>query len=221
MDEEIEPGFGRTLFSMKNNRWKQMRSTISPAFTGAKMRLMFEFVNNCAIRTREFIEAKIIEKPAEFDTKDVMARFGTNVIGSCVFGVEIDTLKHDEGRFFEMGSRITRMSGVQKLKFLWFFCAPRLMKFFKIRYYDSDILEFFRYTVKSSIDYREKHNIIRPDMLHLLMEAKKGRLKNEDKEEKDAGFATVFESENIKTGKKIEGNCSRSRHFKITIFLPY
>ncbi|TMW40868.1 hypothetical protein DOY81_014052, partial [Sarcophaga bullata] len=33
--------FGASLFLMKDNKWKDMRSTLSPAFTGSKMRQMF------------------------------------------------------------------------------------------------------------------------------------------------------------------------------------
>lgn len=44
---------------------------------------------------------------------------------------------------------------------------------------------------------REKDGVVRPDMIHLLMEARKGRLKYEKPESSglDTGFATVQESE--------------------------
>lgn len=46
---------------------------------------------------------------------------------------------------------------------------------------------------------REKENILRPDMIQLLMQAKQGALKNDDKEEAaDAGFATASESQTTK-----------------------
>lgn len=43
---------------------------------------------------------------------------------------------------------------------------------------------------------REKNNIIRPDLIHLLMQAKKGSLVHDKVEEKitDTGFSTVEES---------------------------
>lgn len=42
---------------------------------------------------------------------------------------------------------------------------------------------------------REKANIVRPDMINLLIEAKKGQLKHERQSDEDAGFATVQESD--------------------------
>lgn len=43
---------------------------------------------------------------------------------------------------------------------------------------------------------REKEGIVRPDMINLLMQARKGALKHDANEEivDDAGFATVQES---------------------------
>lgn len=56
------------------------------------------------------------------------------------------------------------------------------------------------------MSYREKENIFRPDMIHLLMEARKGRLKHEDEKtyEKDTGFATAEESAIGKSASKME-----------------
>ena len=47
-----------------------------------------------------------------------------------------------------------------------------------------------------TMEYREKNGIIRHDMIHLLIEAKKGTLVYEEdtKDSSEAGFATVQES---------------------------
>lgn len=44
----------------------------------------------------------------------------------------------------------------------------------KIKLKDEKVTKYFWDLVKGTMDYREKHNIIRHDMIHLLMEAKKG-----------------------------------------------
>lgn len=60
--------------------------------------------------------------------------------------------------------------------------------------------------VESNIKSREKHGIVRPDMMHLLIEAKKNGFKQEEFSEKvsDTGFATVQESDVNKSNKKIQ-----------------
>lgn len=44
------------------------------------------------------------------------------------------------------------------------------------------------------MDEREKKGIVRPDMINLLMQAKKGGLKHEGDADESSGFATVTES---------------------------
>ena len=62
--------------------------------------------------------------------------------------------------------------------------------------------DFFTNLVTSNIQTREKHGIVRPDMIHLLLEARKNGLKHEDTETvQDTGFATVAESEITKNPK--------------------
>lgn len=55
---------------------------------------------------------------------------------------------------------------------------------------------FFQELVFDNIKLREEQNIIRPDVLHLLLESKKGRLAYEENyaEETETGFSTVAES---------------------------
>lgn len=70
-----------------------------------------------------------------------------------------------------------------------------------------DISDFFKKLVIETMAVREKNGTVRPDMINLLMESRKGRLKhenNEDVNEQDSGFATVEESVVGKSQKKLE-----------------
>ena len=75
IDENIEPLFGRSLFVMKDQRWKEMRSTLSPAFTGSKMRNMFSLVADCSNDTINYLLKEANGKPLEIQTKDLFTRF--------------------------------------------------------------------------------------------------------------------------------------------------
>lgn len=43
-DESMDTLFGNSLFFMRGQKWRDMRSTLSPAFTGSKMKHMFPSV---------------------------------------------------------------------------------------------------------------------------------------------------------------------------------
>lgn len=77
------------------------------------------------------------------------------------------------------------------------------MQWFKLRI-NPEGSDFFESIVAKTVKTREDLNIIRPDMIHLLMESKKGRLKHEEaqQEDTDVGFATVQESNVGKAEKR-------------------
>lgn len=60
------------------------------------------------------------------------------------------------------------------------------------------VSSFFRRIVEESIQQRESKKLIRPDMIHLLMQARKGQLKYEDQHElnEDGSFVTFDKNPN-------------------------
>lgn len=62
---------------------------------------------------------------------------------------------------------------------------------------------FFTDIISQTIKMREEKNIVRPDMINLLLEVRKGIVKKDDESVTDTGFAVVEESQHIsKTPKK-------------------
>lgn len=60
---------------------------------------------------------------------------------------------------------------------------------------------YFKKIVVDTIITRERENIFRPDMINLLIEAKRGQLMHDEKHEEDTCFATVDNSDEGKTEK--------------------
>lgn len=83
---------------------------------------------------------------------------------------------------------------------IFFTFAPKLMARFNIDFLSPEEDRFFRDTILETMRTREEKGIFRPDMIELLMQAKKGSLKHQQKEEpkqesgQAEGFATVEES---------------------------
>lgn len=48
MDDETDDFLANSLVTMRGETWRDMRATLSPAFTGSKLRNMFELVSECA-----------------------------------------------------------------------------------------------------------------------------------------------------------------------------
>ncbi|XP_075973976.1 cytochrome P450 9e2-like [Anticarsia gemmatalis] len=199
--------FARNIFSLKGQEWKDMRSTLSPAFTSSKIRLMVPFM----VEVGDQMMASLMEKIKtseegyiDIECKDLTTRYANDVIASCAFGLKVDSLTEEDNTFYSMGRKTTNFGFKQMLIFFTLSNLPTISRLLKLDFMTEDSKVFFKELVMDTMMDREKRHILRPDMIHLLMEAKKGKLSHESNKCKDetAGFATVEES-NVGT-KKID-----------------
>lgn len=201
---EDETFFSKSLFALKGDKWRDMRSTLSPAFTASKLRNMVPFMQECSKNlSKHLIDDVNKNKDGKIviDVRDALQRYATDVIATCAFGLKTNSIVERDNDFYRMGYNLTNSNFIQFIKFFFSISFPKLAKYMALEVFSPEATTFFTKVFLGTMKNREQNNIYRPDMLQLLMEAQKGTLKHEDvKEEKDAGFATVLESD---VGKRI------------------
>ena len=119
------------------------------------------------------------------------------MIATCAFGIEVNSFANPTNDFHRVAAKVANFgSFITTLKFVGYFTIPKVMNALKIKFFDGETTKFFQSAIEETMKYREDKGIVRKDMIHLLMEAKKGNLSYEkEKEEKTSdGFATVEES---------------------------
>lgn len=191
-----EESWSKNLFSLKGQAWKDMRATLSPAFTSSKMRAMFTLMDDCATSFVGHLE-KTSSQIDVLNMKDLFTRYANDVIATCAFGITVNSLEERENEFYKMGKIATDFGKTwNMIKITLYIMMPKLIKLLGLQIFDERPRNFFRKIVEDTVKLREENNIIRPDMIHILMEARKGTLNHiEDKENvTDSGFATVEES---------------------------
>lgn len=197
--ENAKQLFAKTLLALKGQKWKDMRSTLSPAFTGSKMRQMFEFVNVVGEQTSEALLDDIRGGGEHsFEFRSLAMKFTVDVIATCAFGIEIDSFRNPANDFYRIAARFTNFTSLKMfLKFAGFAIFPQIMEFFNISLLDPESCDFFEKAITETMKVRERDGIVRHDMINLLLQVKKGQLKhNPASEEKiEDGFATVEESQ--------------------------
>jgi cytochrome P450 family 9 len=186
------------------------------------MRQMFEFMSSVGQQTVETLKRNIEsggESSFEFKafskkfTVDVsfslilfvlvdffltFLQLTVKVIATCAYGIEINSFENPKNDFYQIATKFVNFDSFWlSIKFAGYLVIPKIMNAFKVKLFDPRITDFFRKTITETMKVREEKGIVRKDMIHLLMEAKKGKLTYEkEKEEKIVdGFATVEESE--------------------------
>uniref|UniRef100_A0A1B0D3B2 Cytochrome P450 n=1 Tax=Phlebotomus papatasi TaxID=29031 RepID=A0A1B0D3B2_PHLPP len=194
--------FGKSLVALQSDEWRDMRATLSPAFTGSKMRLMFELVSECANQMVNFVTKETKAKGVQtYEMKDFFSRMANDIIATCAFGIQVNSLEHQDNEFYVKGKDMMNFTKpLRIIKFMIFMVFPQLLSFLKIKLVPDSLTGYFKSAIVQAMNYREKNKIIRPDMINLLMEAKKGNLSHQENEHDSAGFATVEESD---IGKRI------------------
>nr|ACE75187.1 cytochrome P450 [Glyptapanteles flavicoxis] len=170
-DPEIEPLFSNNLFSLKGDKWREIRTLLTPAFTSAKMKAMFKLMSECA---NNFTESLIeqVQGTKEFNSKDIFSRYTNDTIATCAFGVAVDSMKNPTNDFFMLGRRATNFEGIQMLKFVITMTFPKLAKFLRLKLFDPEADSFFLNLVRDTITTRDQKNIYRPDMIQLMMDTR-------------------------------------------------
>lgn len=161
------------LFAIDGSKWKNLRTKLTPTFTSGKMRFMFNTVLEIGERLSERLNAIVSESPnqcVEVEMKNYWARYTTDVIGSCAFGLECNTLNDGDALFREMGRQVfeepRRSMGAQLL----ITQLKEYANFFGIKQLPDKPAAFFLSIVKETLAYRQSNKIERKDFMHLLIE---------------------------------------------------
>ncbi|CAG9828100.1 unnamed protein product [Diabrotica balteata] len=177
--DEGDPLWTKNLLALKDQKWKDMRHILTPSFTSSKMKMMFTLMVECA---ENFVMHFHKKGQDVFDVsiKDVTTRFANDVVASTAFGIRTDSLEEQNNEFYLMGRDMTDFTSLRKgLKFFGFFIMPKILQFFNVQLFDGPSRNFFIDLIDKNLKLREDQNIVRPDMLQLLIEAKKSIHQNE------------------------------------------
>nr|WCC58093.1 cytochrome P450 [Pharsalia antennata] len=171
VNEEFDPLSGH-LFNLEGAKWKNLRAKLTPTFTSGKMKMMFETLKKCSVGLEQLLyECSKNEEP--LDIREIIARFTTDAIGSCAFGIECNSMKNPDAEFRKYGKKIFEVSNFNKMKQILACFIPRpLVKKLGFSFTDKDVETFFITAVRDTIAYREENNISRNDFLHLLLQLK-------------------------------------------------
>lgn len=159
----------RIINAQKGERWKELRSMMSPTFTSGKLRGMETLMAECCqILVDNLIEAAKENK--EVDITKYAGTFTIDVIARCAFGIKLNSRKDPNNPFVVAARR-----SISPLPWRIFVAIlfPWLARLVRLSLFDPKTISFFKDVIQEVISKRKflKDEEKPKDFLQLLLEA--------------------------------------------------
>ncbi|XP_011200321.4 cytochrome P450 6a2 [Bactrocera dorsalis] len=164
------------VFSLPGEKWRPLRIKLSPTFTSAKMKFMFSTLLTVAQQLEEAFSKELSKTSSGvIELHDIMGRYTTDVIGSCVFGIECNSLKDPNADFRRIGHTIfyRQYYSIRWRTFMLTYPIMfKILQLFKVKRIPNHVEDFIIRLVHDTVRYREEHKVERKDFMNLLIELK-------------------------------------------------
>ncbi|XP_025263913.1 cytochrome P450 9e2-like [Camponotus floridanus] len=128
--------------------------------------------------------------------KDVFTKYTNDVIATCAFGIKINSMKDPTNKFYVYGKEATNFP-IMKIIFLLTFRT--FGRIFNVKIISSHVSNFFKDIIRTTIATRDAENIIRPDMIQLMMDIRGKRERKELDIDDMAAQAFIFSFASLET----------------------
>jgi len=160
------------LFGMRGQTWRELRYKLTPTFTTGKLKGMFEQVSKCGNNMINKIQ-DLSKTHSEFESKDFLFEFTSDVIASCAFGLQFEPNTPEFDQFKKCVQQMFNPSIWSIVKIVISFTVPKLAETLNIRpFMGKERAEYFMSLIRETAKYRKENNIERNDYLQLLLTLK-------------------------------------------------
>ncbi|KYB28576.1 putative cytochrome P450 6a23-like Protein [Tribolium castaneum] len=165
-NESVDPVFFHTLFSAKNDNWRNLRAKISPVFTSGKIKLMFPLMKECGTDLLNYFKKR---SGGVIEARNVTKKYAVDIISSCAFGINSYCLKDDNSEIMQIATQLVDFkSFIRSISIFCFFFMPKLVDIFRLTFADKKASEYLMNVFKTTINERRKKTIVRNDLIDML-----------------------------------------------------
>ncbi|CAB0018418.1 unnamed protein product [Nesidiocoris tenuis] len=181
IDEKTNP-LDAHIFLLSGAKWRYVRSKLSPIFTSGKLKWMFSGMNKCVQSLTSHLD-KTISFGKDVDMKEDASGLTTEVISSCAFGIEAQSIGNPDGRFRVFAKKAIEGNLIKNFVRN---VSPRLFTLLKMRSLPIEVEKFIMDLVAQSFNHRLTTGYTRNDFIQLLLQLReKGSVEFEDLDEED------------------------------------
>ncbi|XP_044261850.1 cytochrome P450 6k1-like [Tribolium madens] len=177
-NEAVDPISFHTLFSSKNDNWRNLRAKMSPVFTSGKIKLMFPLMKECGSDLVNYIKkhnGEVIE------AREVTKKYAVDIIFSCAFGINSYCLKNDNSGILQIATQLVDFNSVKRnISIFCFFFMPKLVDIFRLTFADKQASDYLMNIFNTTMEERRKNAIVRNDLIDMLHNLKENSTDKSD-----------------------------------------
>ena len=167
VNPKVDP-LNQHLVNLEHDRWRPLRNKLSPVFTSGKLKEMFYLMVDCLELFEKRLE-KMAEKGESVECRELSAKFTTQSIGVCAFGLDTNAIDDENSEFRKFGRALFASDFMNVCRRLLQEFAPKLYEMLGPYKYNH-AMKFFVESMKQTMEYRRKSKIRRNDFVDLLMD---------------------------------------------------
>lgn len=182
----------KSVLMLRDQKWKEMRATISPIYTSSKLKTMFGMLAETVNDFINFYEEKAAKHQGKIDieTHDVFARITADGIATTGLGFAGDCVRNEDSEIFKIAEAM-EADFTNPTTGILVNTIPGLFKLIGKQVFRKSVHAFFETNVLGEIQRRKQQNIHRSDVIQMLIEANDGKLKLETGDEVDANYVNT------------------------------
>ncbi|XP_050684931.1 cytochrome P450 6B5-like [Leptidea sinapis] len=162
----------QSLFFTYGDRWKILRQNLTPIFSSAKMKKMFYLIAECSTLFEEVLE-KEMQKP-KTELRSVMECYTIDCIGSCVFGINTNTMTiKEDNPFIHIAKKLFESTTSRGLGLIGRAVWPKIFYILGCKAFPLEINNFFNQLIKGVFQARNFKESNRHDFVDIMLRFKR------------------------------------------------
>ncbi|KAJ8937029.1 hypothetical protein NQ314_012112 [Rhamnusium bicolor] len=159
------------MFLQKSPHWKTTRPKMTPIFTSGKLKGMFPTINNIGLRMNQYIRKNL----GQHEAKEICAKFSTDVIAKCAFGINSHCFDDEDAQFRKVGRSIFDFRWRNAINQTAYFFMQGWANLLHLNFVDKWATTYLKDVFWSVIKQREETNMKGNDLIDIIVDMRKNK----------------------------------------------